>query len=366
MVKGEQNMKKQLSFISCLATMCPPSPLALLHTIFNSPLNKENNTMRNNLSKIVLVASFWLAMIFTIPCEAANNPPALVGHWLYLSGIKKDDMELFKDGTGLYEGISISWKVENKRFIIQSPFLGLASNYKLSGSKLTLIYNDGDSTIFAKKADYEKEKKKMEAEREKAAAAAKREKAAAIKVEAEKLAATLKAKIKKGSFTDSRDGKVYKTMNLDKQTWMSENLNYNTNGSKCYDNDESNCQKYGRLYNWSIAKSVCPSGWHLPSDTEWDTLITAVGGKEIAEPILKAENDWTDNGIDAVGFSALPGGVGRSDGSFFKVGNCGFWWSASESHSNSAYYRGMGYNGDYACWDLSDKGSMFSVRCLQD
>jgi hypothetical protein len=78
-----------------------------------------------------------------------------------------------------------------------------------------------------------------------------------------------KYQAKRTSFADARDGKKYGAVEIGIQTWMAENLNYNASGSKCSGNSESNCQKYGRLYNWSTARNACPKGWHLPSDAEW-------------------------------------------------------------------------------------------------
>jgi hypothetical protein len=81
-----------------------------------------------------------------------------------------------------------------------------------------------------------------------------------------------------GVMVDSRDGQTYKTVTIGTQIWMAENLNYETTNSYCYDDDPSNCSKYGRLYTWAAATKACPIGWHLPSDDEWNTLFTAVGG----------------------------------------------------------------------------------------
>jgi len=132
----------------------------------------------------------------------------------------------------------------------------------------------------------------------------------------------------KGSFTDPRDGKKYKTVTIGKQTWMAENLNYNKNGSKCYENKPANCARYGRLYGGDVD---CPKGWHLPNDKEWETLVKFAGGKETAAEKLKAKSGWADgeNGTDDFGFAALPGGHGSSHGGFDDAGYYGNWWSES-------------------------------------
>ena len=82
---------------------------------------------------------------------------------------------------------------------------------------------------------------------------------------------------KDSSFVDSRDGKVYKTVKIGTQTWMAQNLNYTMVNSSCYNDSNVNCKTYGRLYTWAAAKTACPKGWHLPSDTEWSILETYSG-----------------------------------------------------------------------------------------
>jgi uncharacterized protein (TIGR02145 family) len=173
--------------------------------------------------------------------------------------------------------------------------------------------------------------------------------------------------IEYSSFTDPRDGKVYKTVKIGTQIWMAENLNYNAPSSKCYDNNPANAEKYGRLYNWNTAMKFCPPGWHLPTDAEWDILINAVGGKKMAGKYLKAKFGWNNNGngLDTYGFSALPGGGRDTGGNFYGAGRYGYWWSASENFSDYAYYQLMYYGIDNAYWGNGDKALGFSVRCVK-
>ena len=177
------------------------------------------------------------------------------------------------------------------------------------------------------------------------------------------------------SFTYSGRGNSiynYRTVTIGTQTWMAENLDYTVEGSKCYNNDPDNCQKYGQLYDWETAKTVCPSGWHLPTLAEWDVMTAYIGGASTEGKKLKATSGWNDyngvsgNGTDEYGFSALPGGAGHSDGSFIIVGDLGIWWSASEYDGNFAYSRYMDYGNEDAIWYDNDKSILFSVRCLQD
>jgi len=170
---------------------------------------------------------------------------------------------------------------------------------------------------------------------------------------------------------------------------MAENLNYEAANSKCYSNNTANCTTYGRLYNWATAmalpadcnskscsgqitvkhKGICPDGWHIPSDDDWNALMTAVGGASTAGTKLKATSGWNNsgNGQDTYGFAALPGGNGNSGGSFGLVGNFGYWWSATELNAYYAYGRFMGYSYESVVRRNSVKSDdLFSVRCLQD
>ena len=217
----------------------------------------------------------------------------------------------------------------------------------------------------------------------------------------------------------SYGGKEYKTVKIGTQTWFAENLNYDVpnnttdvcygEGSEVYVSDEAtgggswktlsaaevqtNCTKYGRLYNWATAmginasyndsewngsdvkhQGVCPTGWHLPSDAEWTQLTDFVGEK--AGTKLKSSTGWyaysgVPAGTNGYGLSALPGGYGDFDGSFYSAGNSGFWWSATEGNAkegnaNYAYYRIMIYNTEDVIMHDNYKDDRLSVRCVQD
>jgi uncharacterized protein (TIGR02145 family) len=305
--------------------------------------------MRTKLNKIAQAAALGLAIAFTTSCDAAGNPSALVGRWIEVSGETKGAvMELLSDGTGIvtYEkafkeaGAAITWKTESGRFYVTASGVASASAYKQQGSQLTFTEDNG------KVSEYTKcNKDCKEAARE----------------------YNIKAKgIKMSSFTDSRDGKKYGSLKLGTQTWMAENLNYAADGSKCYNNQDGNCQKYGRLYNWATALKACPKGWHLPSDDEWTTLTGFVG--DDAGTKLKSTSGWDSNGngSDDFVFSALPGGYGNSYGGFSNVGKNGYWWSATEDFAANAWYRGMGYDSAAVYRYNNDKAYLFSVRCVQD
>jgi uncharacterized protein (TIGR02145 family) len=170
-----------------------------------------------------------------------------------------------------------------------------------------------------------------------------------------------------GTFADSRDSKNYRTVKINNQTWMAENLNVEIGKSWCYNNDESNCKKYGRLYDWNTSKVACPDGWHLPNRSEWNDLINTAGCS-VAGKKLKSKTGWNKNGngTDILKFSAIPGGYrfwGIND-SFGDVGSIGYWWSSSEFGSKNAYYLSMDYDSARVSEQLYNKNVGFSVRCV--
>jgi len=192
------------------------------------------------------------------------------------------------------------------------------------------------------------------------------------------------------------DSNVYKTVTIGTQVWMAENLKTTKyrNGDLIgtttpatldisgettpkyqwtYDGNESNVATYGRLYTWYAVtdnRNVCPAGWHVPSDAEWTTLITFLGGIRVAGGKLKetGTTHWQSPNIGATnesGFTALPSGGREANGTFGGVGDDGLWWSSSETSATIAYNRYMDYLG-FVSSSLGSKQDGFSVRCLRD
>jgi len=154
------------------------------------------------------------------------------------------------------------------------------------------------------------------------------------------------------------------------QTWMKKNLNIEAGNSWCYDNDPANCETYGRLYDWATAKTVCPSGYHLPTSEEWNTLVTTAGGSDEAKEKLKSKSGWNNyngksgNGTDTFGFSALPSGD-YSDG-FNHVGDRGTWWTDTEPNNNNyAYFYGIYNEIGYVYTSMDAKRVGYAVRCVK-
>ena len=180
-----------------------------------------------------------------------------------------------------------------------------------------------------------------------------------------------------GQLVDSRDNQVYRTVTIGNetdgyQTWMAENLNYEYNNgtakSYCYDNSADSCAKYGRLYTWDAAMQACPEGWHVPTNDEYNTLYTNIGGTENAGTHLKSASGWNNsgNGNDTYGFSVLPTGTRGNNGNFASVGQNSVLWSASESKSSYAYAQFFNYRNANVSQNEYKKIGGFSLRCLQD
>ena len=214
---------------------------------------------------------------------------------------------------------------------------------------------------------------------------------------------SLTGNVKVGTVTDI-EGNSYKTITIGTQEWMTENLRtsqYNdgtvidqitsdaiweglSSGAWCwYGNNNSYEVPYGKLYNWYAVNTgnLCPTGWHVPTDTEWTILIdyldpddvdpTVVGtqspvaGGKMKETGVTHWNSPNTGATNESGWSGLPGGTRNTNGSFNHLGTNGYWWSASEFGGN-AWIRLLSYNDDNANRPSIDERIGVSVRCLRD
>lgn len=190
------------------------------------------------------------------------------------------------------------------------------------------------------------------------------------------------------------EGNNYKSVKIGNQVWMAENLKstkYNDNtsiplvsdnttwstlstpGYCWYNNDEAtNKSIYGAMYNWYAVNTgkLCPTGWHVPTNTEWTTLITYLGGVDIAGGKLKetGTSHWLspNTSTNESGFTGLPGGYRVYAGNFNVIGDFGCWWTSTEIDGPSANYVSLRYFANYVNRFGSGKEGGFSVRCLRD
>ncbi|MEM9983427.1 MAG: FISUMP domain-containing protein [Bacteroidota bacterium] len=164
------------------------------------------------------------------------------------------------------------------------------------------------------------------------------------------------------SFTDPRDNNVYRTVRIGDQIWMAENLNYITNdGSKCYDDEAANCTADGRLYNWETAQDAVPTGWKLPTETEFQTLIDQYADATAAANALRPSGA---SGFEAQ-FAGVCGQIGDPDCSSINV--TGIYWTLEEDSEVTEEARIMRLNaeGDVSL-GANQKFRNYSVRCLKD
>ncbi len=177
--------------------------------------------------------------------------------------------------------------------------------------------------------------------------------------------------IEKNTGSVEIDGVEYRTITIENQVWMADNLNIETEGSYCYNDSVEYCSMYGRLYTWEEAMTVCPTGWHLPDSTEWETLLDAANGfagysgYPLMSPTGWKKGGLTRSGMGILGFSALPAGY-RNNLYYVGVGEYAYFWSAHDLADGSADVLYMFYK-SYGAGTMSrSKYFSHSVRCVQD
>jgi uncharacterized protein (TIGR02145 family) len=207
-----------------------------------------------------------------------------------------------------------------------------------------------------------------------------------------------------GQTTLTYDGRTYDLVEISGQCWFGDNLatdqyrngdliptgldnttwqNTTAGAYAIYNNDPANDATYGKLYNWYTtvdSRGLCPTGWHVPTDCEWMYMEGALGMSVTDQETagwrgtneggaMKATTNWTSPNTGATnssGFTALPGGYRRYDGTYNGIGNYGYWWSSTGNDSNYAWGRRLYYNGSVVGRNFDVKQSGFSVRCVRD
>lgn len=203
------------------------------------------------------------------------------------------------------------------------------------------------------------------------------------------------------------DGNTYPLVTICAQVWTTKNLAVTaysdgtpipqvtdptawgnlTTGAWCYyNNDAANGTTYGKLYNWyaaagiydaaslanpTLRKKLAPMGWHVPTDAEWTTLTTCLGGETVGGGKMKETgtahwNSFNQDVTNSSGFTGLPGGSSNNNGSFNDMGFKGSWWSSSEYDAAGAWYRYLHYYVGYVGRTTYYKLNGYSVRCLRD
>jgi uncharacterized protein (TIGR02145 family) len=191
------------------------------------------------------------------------------------------------------------------------------------------------------------------------------------------------------------EGNSYRTVTIGKQVWMAENLKttkfndgteipliddnntwakLTTPAYSWYFNDQKEYKNiYGALYNWYAVSSekLCPVGWHVASEEDWNVLIINHDGLSKAGGRLKAQGtaNWKIPNTDATnetGFTALPGGYRSFEGAFNYLGVSGYWWSSTKYNESSIVFWNLRYKSGLIFKYNSEKVCGFSVRCIKN
>jgi uncharacterized protein (TIGR02145 family) len=169
-------------------------------------------------------------------------------------------------------------------------------------------------------------------------------------------------------FTDPRDGNVYSTITIQGVTWMSENLKFKPNtGAHFFDHNSGNLSGYGLLYDWKTAGSVCPTGWHLPSGMDFQTLTNH----------FEHSDTWKKVSSDPLSFAIQLGGMQDYEGTFSEMDESAYYWTSTEyDNANAEYFSYLVINKmpvidisrkeDVAEIPGTEKTNKYSVRCIRN
>ena len=181
----------------------------------------------------------------------------------------------------------------------------------------------------------------------------------------------------RGTFTDARDGQVYKYTTIGNQVWMAENLKFDAPYSLCYGKIEGFCDTFGRFYSLHVngelfdlfdqelLDTICPAGWHVPSVEEWNKLADSMGGVDNAGHRLMSSLDFGERyepGSDDCQFNSLPAGYWLKDGNLYFEYTGSTYWSSTAKDLGSSYSCGL-TNKEFGC---SLNHPKMTIRCIKD
>jgi uncharacterized protein (TIGR02145 family) len=168
------------------------------------------------------------------------------------------------------------------------------------------------------------------------------------------------------------DGNVYTTVKIGDQWWMTENLRVTKNRSGhpirtyCYNDDESYCEKYGRLYTWDVIApepdgehdmGITPPGWHIPSEAEWEELVKTLGGEEKVAEMIRVGG--------SSGFNAHLSGGSDFKGDYLNLDKSAMFWSSTVVNEDQVYRMGINDKGKWVKSPAFKEARLHS-RCVKD
>jgi uncharacterized protein (TIGR02145 family) len=182
----------------------------------------------------------------------------------------------------------------------------------------------------------------------------------ALGIEATIFSQAKRNEIVRDSVVDTRDNRVYKMVKIGDKTWMSENLKWECDGSYVYDDlTKKYLKKYGKLYSYDASRNACPTGTHLPSKQEWDTLVRAVDPKDkgdVGEKLIRKTNP---------GFAANMGGFRNAKGKYNDIEGSGYYWGSDNTVEIKSVMNGVNLSVNKEI-EKKDFKNFYSIRCVKD
>ena len=181
----------------------------------------------------------------------------------------------------------------------------------------------------------------------------------------------------RGTFTDARDGQVYKYTTIGNQVWMAENLKFDAPYSLCYDEIEGFCETFGRFYtlhengedlghfDQELLDTICPAGWHVPSVDEWSVLMEKMGGGGNAISRLYSSSNFGERykpGSDDCAFNSLPAGYWLKNGDLSSLYISSVYWTSTAKTAHSSFSCSLD-EGGVTFWVNDPK---MSIRCVKN